>query len=818
MPTREATPSARVAPDGTVTTVAGQQYLRVNTAVCGDGGAASQAQLSGPYSVAVGSDTSIYIGEVGNNRDVVRKVAPDGVITTIAGTGIAGFSGDGGPARLAQLSTPLSLAVGPDNTLYIDDHNRRVRRVDIDGIISTVAGTGGSGPIGDGGPAMLAMLTDSRGIAVGQDGSIYISDTGSQRVRRVTPDGIIRTIAGTGTFGFGGDGGPATQANFEAPYGIAVGRDDTVYIVDSGNNRVRWMRPDGTINVLAGDGSGLTNGDGGLARRAELQNLDTGLAVGPDGSVYVSQTSNNVRVRRIAPIAERFVPGGIAVPAVDGSEVYLFTPTGQHVRTLDAVTGALRYQFAYDSADRLASITDANANVTTIERDGTGTATAIVGPFGQRTTLATNADGFLNRVTNPAGEAVQLSYTSDGLLTSLTNPRGQVSHYTYDALGRLTSDADPTGAAKRLSRTGTNRDYTVSLTTALGRTTTYRVERLSNDDLRLTNVDSAGAQIQTSIGRDGAQTATYPDGTVMSLVLGPDPRWGMQAPLAASETVTSPGGTTQTTTTQRTVTLANPGDILNLRALTETGTINGRASTTAFDAPSRTFTLPSPTGRQTTSVVDDRGRLIREQLGDLQPSTYVYDARGRLATSTESQGAASRVTQLSYGSDGFLASATDPIGRTVTLTHDADGRVTDETLPDGRLVRFAYDADGNVSALTPPGRPDHTFSFSTRDDPSAYTPPTVGRQQSGPLYLQCGPAAAAHRPRRWPGGAIPVRHRRPPERPQPGLGRPELRLRRGQPADIPTHTSPVHGVRLRRRVANCFHLERRRRRQRHAHL
>ena len=210
-----------------------------------------------------------------------------------------GYSGDGGPATLAQISTALSLAVGPDNAVYIaDQSNRRIRRVGTDGIITTVAGTGVSGFSGDGGPATLAMLRDPRGVAVGRDGSLYIADTGAQRVRQVTPDGIIRTIAGNGTFGFGGDGGPATEASFRSPYAVAVGSDDTVYIIDEGNNRVRWMRPGGTINTLAGTGFPATSGDGGLARQAALQNLESGLAVGPDGSVYVSQRANNVRVRR----------------------------------------------------------------------------------------------------------------------------------------------------------------------------------------------------------------------------------------------------------------------------------------------------------------------------------------------------------------------------------------------------------------------------------------------------------------------------------------------------------------------------------------
>ena len=726
----------RVAPDGIITTVAGNGNPCITTgAACGDGGPATQASLGGPFSIVVGPDNSLYIGEAQSGRALIRKVGPDGIINTFAGTGFHGFSGDGGPARLAQIGSALSLAVGPDGSLYTaDNDNARIRRVAPDGIITTVAGTGTRVFSGDGGPATLAGLSDPQGVAVGQDGSIYIADTTSQRVRRITPDGIIRTIAGNGSFGFAGDGGPATAATLSSPGAVAVGLDDTVYIVDRDSNRVRWLRPDGTINTLAGNGFPDTAGDGGFAAQARLQDLQFGLAVGPDGSVYVAQSANNVRVRRIAPIAERFVAGGIAVPATDGTEVYLFTQNGRHLRTLDALTGAVRFQFAYDGAGRLATITDRDANVTTIERDAAGNPAAIVSPFGQRTLLTVSIDGYLTRVTNPAGETVQLAYSSDGLLAAFTKPGGQASHYTYDAQGRLIAATDPAGATTTLAHSGTNRSYVVTLTSALGRTTTYRVERLDTEALRMTSIDPAGMQIQAVIGQDGSQTATYPDGTVVHLVQGPDPRWGMQAPLAASTTETTPGGKTHTTTMQRSVTLGSSGDILNLRSLTETVTINGRVSVSAYDAATRTLTSTSPAGRRTSTVADDRGRPVRTQFGDLEPSSFTYDSRGRLASDTQGQGAGSRTNRYGYGSDGFLANITDALNQTGALATDANGRVIEETLPDGRQVRFAFDANSNVSTRTPPGRPAHTFDYTARDEVSAYTPPTVG-SESGQIRL-----------------------------------------------------------------------------------
>jgi RHS repeat-associated protein len=724
----------KVTPQGIITTVAGTGVpCAPNDAPCGDGGPARQAQIN-PVTVAVGPDNTIYFGYDAR----IRKVGPNGTVTTVAGTGRRGFSGDGGPARLAQISEVFGLALGPDGSLYLADFsNHRIRRVGPDGRITTVAGVGLIGGFathsGDGGPATRAGIPFPHGLAAGRDGSLYITES-NNRVRQVTPDGTIRTIAGNGTLGFGGDGGPATEASFRNPSAVAVSSDDTVYIVDRGNNRIRWLRPGGMINTLAGTGAFATSGDNGPALAAAFQNMDRGLAVGPDGAVYVSQHANNSRVRRISALgAGTASSGGIAVPSGDGGEVYLFTSSGRHLSTLDGLTGALSYEFAYDDAGWLASVTDGSGNVTTIERDAAGGAAAIVGPFGHPTTLALDTHGYLSRVINPAGEATQLAYTAEGLLIGFTTPRGHSSTYTYDDLGRLTSATDPTGATKTLAPAGTSDDFKVTLTSA-GRATTYRVERLSSGNQRLTTIDPAGAQFQAVMRKDGTQTATYPDGTVVSSTLGPDPRWGMRAPVVTTTTVTTPGGKVQTTTQQRTATLATPGDVLSLRTFSETTTVNGRAFTSAYDAATRTLTGTSPAGRRYTARLDERGRLVEEQLGDLAPTSYTYDLRGRLATVTEGVGAGSRMTSLSYGTGGLLSSVTDPLGRTFALTTNAAGLVTELSLPDGGRVGFAYDPSGNVIGRTPPGRPAHTFGYTERDQVAVYTAPAAGAESRQTRY------------------------------------------------------------------------------------
>ena len=196
--------------------------------------------------IAVTGTDTVYIADSYHHR--VWKVTPDGIITTFAGTGHHGVSGDGGSATHATLSLPSGVAVADDGTVYIADlFNHRVRSVSPDGTIATLAGTGNNGVSigqrGDGGPATAAQLGWPYDVAVDGTGTVYIADEINHRVRKVTPDGIIATIAGTGTAGDRGDGGPATAAQLNQPSAVAVASDGTLYIADRGNNRVRVLTP-----------------------------------------------------------------------------------------------------------------------------------------------------------------------------------------------------------------------------------------------------------------------------------------------------------------------------------------------------------------------------------------------------------------------------------------------------------------------------------------------------------------------------------------------------------------------------------------------
>jgi len=242
---------------------------------------------------------------LGDFLDDVRVVeTPDpeapGNIVTVAGNGERAFSGDGGPAVEASLNLPFGVAVDAAGNFFIaDTDNHRIRRVTPDGVISTVAGTGDPSFSGDGGPAAYASLNLPTGVAVDAAGNLFIADNGNHRIRRVAPDGIIGTGAGNGAPGFSGDGGPAAAASLNVPRGVAVDAAGNLFIADTANQRIRRVAPDGIIGTVAGNGVPGFSGDGVPAATASL-NEPSGVAVDAAGNLYIAD-ANNSRIRRVAP-------------------------------------------------------------------------------------------------------------------------------------------------------------------------------------------------------------------------------------------------------------------------------------------------------------------------------------------------------------------------------------------------------------------------------------------------------------------------------------------------------------------------------------
>jgi sugar lactone lactonase YvrE len=276
------------------------------TGLSGDGGPATTASLNFTQAVCVDSLGNIYAADTNNNR--IRKISPSGIISTIAGTGTAGYSGDGGLATNAALINPYSICVDSKKNLYFSDSgNNVIRMISAEtNIISTIAGTGTAGYSGDGGAASAAMLSNPLGVFVDNTGYIYVADSGNFRVRRFTLGGTISTIAG--------DGAAATLSN---PTSVYVDNAGRIYISATGNNLIR-MFSGGALTTVAGGGTGTTIGDGGLATSASLSG-PRGIFGDSAGNIYFADTLNQ-RIRRftVGGIINTFVGNGTAEFSGDG--------------------------------------------------------------------------------------------------------------------------------------------------------------------------------------------------------------------------------------------------------------------------------------------------------------------------------------------------------------------------------------------------------------------------------------------------------------------------------------------------------------------
>jgi YD repeat-containing protein len=498
----------------------------------------------------------------------VRVLDFAGVLSTIAGvsnTTQLPSTGDDGPALAARFEHPVALAVADDGSFYVgDDSAHRVRHIRADGIVEAFAGNGsgcrlsGNPTCGDGGAATAGTLDQPRGLALLGDGTLLIADPLSCSVRRVDDRGILSTIAGSRACTCAARAGLlAENTGFCQPTAVAVNHggeigiiDDNVLFVVGRDGIVRFTNPTTadapshgsaipSIFVGADDSFYFSFGGQGFSKRdvAGRFTLVAGnsltnsagreWAIDPSGRIYSGDEGEIWRIDRTFSQVDDTAE--IAFPTLDGQQRWVFDGGGRHLRTEDIDEGTVLYSFAYDGGGLLTSVTDKDSLTTTIERDSSGEASAIVGPYGERTELAMNGDGWLSEVSRADGAHSFFTYQdAGGLLATMIDPRSGSHSFTFDADGRLASDTDAANKTQTLTRTRSGRlDVHIDHATAEGRTTSYVVSSSEKSESTSTTHPDATTSARGFDRLSG--TARTADGSVISRSMASDTLLGATA-------------------------------------------------------------------------------------------------------------------------------------------------------------------------------------------------------------------------------------------------------------------------------------------------
>ncbi len=658
------------------------------------------------WHMALGPDDSLYIAE----SHQIRKIGLDGIISTVAGGGtvVPAHQDDGQPASESLFWYPAGLSVAPDETLFLSDnymsglqHNPRIHMITPDGILWKYAGGGTSSQDG--------MLATESAIGIGElqlddEGNLYYLGRG---LRRIGLDGTLRTIIAPCPSDAidNGDGGMVSDACTKA-WDFALHPDGSIVLGEPHGMRV--VAPDGFVDTVPG-----TSDHPHVIRTVAVDRHGAILGIGGNGLFRLSRAFDGASFHESAIASE------------DGSRLFAFDRTGRHDRTIDTFTGGEIHRFEYDGANRLSAVVTNGVRRTRFERDGMGRLTAIVSPEGLRTLVRVGSNGYIERLENPAEETIELDIDDEGLLVGMVDARSGAHRYRYLG-GRLVSDRDPSGSTQTLERETEDGWTLVTRTTGSRRVIDHRRRARADDSSEVRVEDQAGL-IRASI-RDahGNQRLELGNGMVIETRVGPDPRFGALTPLEVESLTTLPSGLQMRTSQARTVELSDPTDPLSLVSWQETWFLNGSPGERSYDPETRTMTERTPPGRMLTRVFDEMGRLSAVQLGQLSPVSLHYDDMGRLAEVVQGEGADARRTLLDHNAQGFLEAVTNSNDETTRFGADPVGRMTSVDYPDLSQLRMSYDPGGGVASLTPPGKTVHQLNRGSRGLLVEYVPPEVG--------------------------------------------------------------------------------------------
>ncbi len=714
--------------NGIITTFAGEGGA-IHNGLSGDGGPATEARLYEPKGVAVDDQGNLYIADTRNNR--VRRVDANGIITTVAGKSLfketGDYSGDGGPAIAAELHWPMGLALDHEGNLFIADrYNHCVRKVDTSGIISTVAGTGAYGYSGDGGPATEARFEYVDDVAIDNEGNLLIADSGNNRIRKLDASGIVTTVVGTGAwYCLGGDGGPATEAIINSPHGMVVDNQGNLFFSDTGNECIRRVDNCGIIATISGPGPYAYLGDDDTAIEAGFIN-PRGLEIDSQGNILVADCGHN-RIRKIGPpsIFSTSTNSGDVSFADENGLGYIIDSTGQHKKTIALNTGTTLLTFSYDTFEGqpcLTSITDRFNRVTLINRYSDGTPYSIVSPDGLDTLLSVDANNHLDRITQADEGIYDFIYSAGGLLTKKTEPETtHVYNYRYNENGRLTDTYDNRGGHWNFGRyiDEQGRAHTRILT-AENNLTTYVDQKYSTGRFASTITGPSGGTTYYNESAGGLTVQKEMDcGMNLDFIYDVDPEYRYK--FIKEMTESTPSGLVRSTQKNKDYQDTNDDEAPDI--ITQTVTMNGKTAQQEADLLASVITIDTPEDRTLISTFDpDTLQTTSTRTPGFNPTVYAYYTDGRLASI--STGA--RKTSFFYDPDGYLDAITDPNHNTTNFENDKAGRILNIDRPDTTSLDFSYDNNGNMIVLTNPSDVDHGFSFNEVDLPDAYDTPLSG--------------------------------------------------------------------------------------------
>lgn len=597
------------------------------------------------------------------------------------------------------------------NIFIADRDNACVRKVDTNGIITTIAGNGIHGYSGDNGLAINANLSSPSDVAVDDKGNLFIAEYGGKRIRKIDPYGIITTIAGNGKWGYSGDNGPATSAQVNYPAGIDVDHSGNLYIAVTNDNRIRKVDSNGIITTVVGDGISGFSGDNGPALNARI-NFIWGVTVDSEGDLLIADTYNN----RIRKVSKTFTSQKEGVVFVQDYQYYFtFNKAGQHLQTLDINTQKPIATFQYDANNNLISSSDQFGNTITIDRDAGGIPTSIISPYGHRTELVIDSDGNLTDIIYEDGTGYSFEYTSDGLMTSMTNPRGFMSTHAFDDTGRVVSTTDPEFGMWKLDRV-IHDDGAVeySITSSENNTISHLDIKEPGDILRSVTTNPSG-EMSIFVGKNQSLEDTENFCQMTNEVKYTiDDKSYLKIP--ETITITTPGGLER----QAIISKSYNEDVNGLTlTATNISALNGKQLTEFIDYQTGEITLTSPEGRIVSAAFDINNLLLTDkQIDGFFNTHFDYDFRGRLSAITSGD----RSTVYQYDARGNIESIEDPLfGTTYFPEYDLRGRLKKEIRSDNSVIEYSYDENGNMTIYRTPQMADNAFGYNGVNRRSSFT-------------------------------------------------------------------------------------------------